>query len=95
MTITIPPEALEASARAIYDDGPPMVDEFDDPRSWDELDATERESYIDEARAAFLAMIEAWPNGGLHVPAGVLEPRKSFTLPAIILPLTEKPDDKA
>ena len=41
------------------------------------------------ARAAFVAMVEAWPNGNLHVPVGAGEPRKSFTLPALILPITE------
>ena len=43
--------------------------------------------------AAFVAMVEAWPNGGLHVPVGAGEPRKSFTLPALILPLMENPDE--
>ena len=42
---------------------------------------------------AIVAAINAWPNGGLHVPVGVGEPRKSFTLPALILPITESTND--
>lgn len=41
---------------------------------------------------AIAGAINAWPNGGLHVPVGVGEPRKSFTLPAFILPLQENPN---
>lgn len=40
----------------------------------------------DIARATFLAMLEAWP-GMIH--------GKYFAEPSIILPLTEKTDDKA
>lgn len=68
--IHIPPEALEAGARAIrefYSDAPIAI-----------CDGVAYKA----ARAAFLAMVKAWPNGNLHVPVGAGEPRKSFTLPA-------------
>ena len=54
-----------------------MADTDDAPEDW----------YV-EARAAFVAMVEAWPNGY------TTETREAW--PAeLILPLTEKQDDKA
>ena len=41
----------------------------------------------DALRAAFVAMVEAWP--GFHIGA------KATIAPYVILPLTENPDDKA
>ena len=88
MSIKIPPAALEAGARAMAKAGYDFAAiEITDPYTAD------ADYWNHTARAAFLAMIEAWPKGGLHVPVGAGEPRKSFTLPAIILPLTEKPND--
>ena len=72
-TITIPPEALEAGARAIGE----------------ETYVGNKETLRDAARAAFLAMLEAWP-GMAAYSAGTNGP-----YPYIILPLTEKTDDKA
>lgn len=77
MTITIPPAALEAGARAI------------DAR----VSEPGQCSYHDMARAAFLAMLEAWPG------MSQLQENDSASIremAALILPLTqEKPDDKA
>ena len=92
--ITIPPAALEAGARAIYLTFT-EVNIGDGEDHWERLLPQYRAEYRAQARAAFLAMIEAWPKGGIHVPVGAGEPRKSFTLPALILPLTENPDAEA
>ena len=75
--ITIPPAALEAGARAICEteNGPCEC-------LPDECGCTYWQAH---ARAAFLAMIEAWPEMAHRV----------LPYSALILPLTEKPDDKA
>ena len=78
--MNIPPAALEAGARALCNE---------QRLFWPDLTKDEHDIIRGEARAAFLAMVEAWPNGNLHVPVGAGEPRKSFTLPALILPITE------
>lgn len=72
--IHIPPAALEAGARAIGE----------------ETYISNKETQKDAARAAFVAMVEAWP--GMH-EWSFSDNRGTF--PALILPLTEKPDDKA
>ena len=69
--ITIPPAALEAGARAI-----------EKSLKTARITLESEDGYKPEARAAFLAMIGAWP-GMQH---------DNY---AIILPLTEKTDDKA
>ena len=77
--ITIPPEALEAGARAI-------AESLRTAR----LTTEAQDGYKPEACAAFRAMIEEWPMWTINttnVPGGYL--------PALILPLTENPDDKA
>ena len=78
MSITIPPAALEAGARAICEThcGPCRCYP-------DECGCVYFKAH---ARAAFLAMMGAWP-GMIH--------GKYFAEPSIILPLTEKTDDKA
>lgn len=96
--IHIPPAALEAGARAAHNQWRhECAVEADEPvenwREWDELDEWEQDSFRAQARAAFVAMVEAWPNGNLHVPVGAGQPRKSFTLPALILPLPQETRD--
>ena len=54
--ITIPPEALEAAAKVLH----AHAEIFDDV-PWDDLSANDQEAYMDEARAACLAMLNAWP----------------------------------
>lgn len=76
MKITIPPAALEAGARALADTyyrnctagRLTMADTDDVPEDW----------YV-EARAAFEAMVEAWPDMAHRV----------MPYAALILPLTE------
>ena len=91
----IPPAALEAGARAAHDQWRHQCAvEDDEPieyfRQWPDLDEAERFGWIEQARAAFLAMLEAWP-GLLPSPMAPL----TMWDPYIILPLTEKTDDKA
>ena len=71
--IHIPPAALEAGARAI-------AESLRTAR----LTLESEDGYKPEARAAFVAMVEAWE--GMY---------RTHSTPQIILPLTEKPDDKA
>lgn len=77
--IQIPREALEAAARAMCCTG-------------GECQMTKRtcKSYLLEldARKAISAGLKAWQNGDLHVPVPAGAPRKSFTLPAMILPVS-------
>ena len=49
MNITIPPAALEAGAISLHFGG------------WGEADEAEKAAYRETARAAFLAIVEAWP----------------------------------
>ena len=79
--ITIPPEALEAAARVLHD----HAEIFDD-LPWEDLSVADQNAYIEEARAACLAMLKAWPSmrNSQHV---------SFdgqTESAIILPLPQE-----
>ena len=69
--ITIPPAALEAGAKAI-------AESLRTAR----LTLESEDGYKPEARACFLAMVEAWPG---RAWAYEYEP------PAIILPLTQEP----
>jgi hypothetical protein len=54
--ITIPPEALEAAAKILH----AHAEIFDDV-PWEDLSDADQEAYMDEARAACLAMLNAWP----------------------------------
>ena len=77
--ITIPPEALEAGVRAmiVKDSGPEGSRLFE--IHWAEFSNTYRESL----RAAFLAMLNAWP-GGIINPG----------LCRLILPLPQEASDE-
>ena len=78
--ITIPPAALEAGARAIYL-AFTEVNIGDGEDRWDRLLPRYRAEYREQARAAFLAMLKAWP-GMATYSAGMNGP-----YPYIILPL--------
>lgn len=56
----IPPEALEAAAVVLM--GRLMMSREDAARLWAGLYEPEKEQFRREARAAFLAIVEAWPN---------------------------------
>ena len=75
--ITIPPAALEAGARTLCNE---------QRLFWHGLSTDARDIIRGEARAAFLAMIEAWP-----------EMRISWLASndgAIVLPLTQQASDE-
>ena len=80
MNITIPPAALEAGARAIYLTFT-EVNIGDGEDHWERLLPQYRAEYRAQARAACLAMIEAW-EGMQH---------DNYV---IILPLTEASDEQ-
>ena len=83
MSITIPPAALEAGARAICEThcGPCRCYP-------DECGCVYFKAH---ARAAFLAMMGAWPG----METGLFAKGERDNVLALILPLTEKTDDKA
>ena len=81
ITITIPPAALEAGARAI-------AESLRTAR----LTTEAQDGYKPEARAACLAMLTAWEGAKTVRDDGR---RQTYVLPALILPLTEQTDDKA
>lgn len=81
MTITIPPEALEAVARVLHDHG-----EIFDDLPWEDLSEDDQECYIEEARAALQAGLKAWP-GIIETEIKWKHPGDSITAPSLILPL--------
>ena len=84
--ITIPPEALEAAAKVLH-----YHAEIFDDLPWEDLSDTDQEAYIDEARAACLAMLKAWP-GMEHDPGALVT--ETYRDPGkIILPLTQENTD--
>ena len=86
--ITIPPEALEAAAKELYEVDT-YTDDDDDDIPWEELHMIDKEEYLDYARSACLAMLKAWPG------VAVQGTRPHFRDgPQIILPLTENTNDK-
>jgi hypothetical protein len=74
----IPDYVVEAAAKAIYEDYIALHSQPEWNPSWEELDnrmdATYREVYRHEARAAIAAALNAWPEShwvgdfGLHLP---------------------------
>lgn len=82
MSITISPAALEAGARRIYEtwrdrDSTQLLP------PWEWLVAQYRQTWLDQARAAFLAMIENWEGMSLHQQD--INAQYSY----FVLPLTE------
>lgn len=75
--IHIPPAALEAGRRELY---PHLLTENDDMAR-------------EIARAAFVAMVEAWP--GMNAKAATDHVMLLNSTPALILPLTENLDAEA
>lgn len=96
--ITIPPAALEAGARAAHNQWRhECAVEADEPvenwREWDEIDEWEQDSFRAQARAAFEAMVAAWP--GMHTHEWQRPWLGGMSGTDLILPLTENPDDKS
>ena len=82
--ITIPPEAVEAAAKELYEVDT-YTDDDDDDIPWEELHMIDKEEYLDYARSACLAMLKAWP-GMLGMTEG--EPGRESR--EIILPLPKE-----
>lgn len=80
--ITIPPEALEAAAMADFEAWRKYHHRTE---TWDDLLPEEQESYRVAARAACLAMLEAWPGMGT-----VATEDHTGIWPKIILPLPQE-----
>ena len=89
--ITIPPAALEAGARRIYEtwrdrDSTQLLP------PWECLVAQYRQTWLDQARAACLAMLTAWPGMKHYDEMRVFgEPH---SLARLILPLTQEASDE-
>ena len=84
--ITIPPAALEAGARAAHDlwrKQSSVGDDIAEYEQWDDLSRVYKDELRDQARAAFLAIVEAW-EGGLT----------DQSLGPIILPLYAAGEDR-
>ena len=82
----IPDEVVEAGAMVLHD----HVEIFDD-LPWDDLSAADQEAYLDEARAAFLAMLGAWPGMSQLAENDSASIRE---MAALILPLTQQASDE-
>jgi len=82
--ITIPPEVVEAAAIAIYISVYPAPDYF----SWAETPEYTRRIYINHARAAIVAALNAWEGAKTLRDDGR---RQTYAIPAIILPLPQEP----
>lgn len=90
--ITIPPEAVEAGARAAHDLWRMQASAGDDIaeyEQWDDLSRFYKDELRDQARAAIRAALKAWPN------QHVVEDDVVYILNALTLPLTEKPNAEA
>lgn len=87
MNIHIPPAALEAGALATLEELDAIAGLIGATRVDGELSPEQQEFFRRIARAAFLAMIEAWP-GMATYSAGINGP-----YPYLILPLTETQED--
>jgi hypothetical protein len=82
--VKIPPAALEAGARA-------FIERRVDACVWVHLSDESKRGYQEEMRAAFLAMLEAWPNAKTLRDDGR---RQTYIVPALILPLPQEASDE-
>lgn len=78
---SIPPEALEAGAKALCNE---------QRLFWPDLTKDEHDIIRGEARAAFLAIVEAWPGMHLGAPWVIGVPNAT----SIILPLPTEASDE-
>ena len=86
--ITIPPEAVEAAARAVHDIDRKIVG-YDEYPPWEELSPRDQRWRTHRALAAIRAALAAWPGMG---PICTDQPIGDWCdkLPAIILPLPQE-----
>lgn len=88
--ITIPAAALEAGARAVHTIDRKIAGEDHWP-AWEELSPLDQHRRLHRARAAFLAMLEAWPG------MSQLQENDSASIremAALILPLPAEASDE-
>lgn len=69
----IPPEVMEAAARAVYETWCAVNGVTETSLPWSEIDDEEREACFAEARAAIAAALAAWPDSIL-MPAELILP---------------------
>ena len=83
----IPPEAVEAAAKAIYHAWCAFHGVTKTSMPWEDIDDEERQACIAEARASIVAAINAWPGmeGAWY---------EGNTATAIILPLPQEASDE-
>ena len=81
--ITIPPEAVEAAARAVHDIDRKIVG-YDECPPWEELSPRDQRWRTHRATAAIRAALAAWPD------ATILE---TVPLMSILLPLPQEKTD--
>lgn len=83
MNITIPPAVEEAGGKFIFDSDPETV------IPWHMLSDAGQTTYRARARAAFEAMVRAWP--GMQIGGGFILDKHFHD---IILPLTQEASDE-
>ena len=88
--ITIPPEAVEAAARAICETFRAAMNMPNEPE-WDASNPTLKDAYRNEARAALRAGIAAWP-GSYSLAEN--DSAVIRDVAAIILPLPQEASDE-
>ena len=85
--IVIPPEALEAAARAAYETPIPGASSWGE-KPWEEVDGMLREYFVWQASAAIAAAIAAWP--GMRIMVDIDTGDDS----ALKLPLPQEASDE-
>lgn len=78
--ITIPPEAVEAAAKALYEAWCKVHGVEDTSMPWGDIDDEERDACFAEAIAALRAGIATWP-GMWHIKAVDFEGKVILPLP--------------
>lgn len=91
--IKIPPAALEAGALATLEELDAIAGMIGATRVEGELTPEQQEFFRQIARAAFVAIVEAWP--GMHTHEWQRPWLGGMSGIDLILPLTENPDDKS
>ena len=89
----IPPEVVEAAAKAIYEAWCAVHGVTKTSMPWEEIDDEERQACIAEAIASIAAALNSWP-GSEYVYRQPHRRAVSYSSPAIILPLPQEASDE-
>jgi hypothetical protein len=92
LNITIPPEALEAAARAVHDIDRRIAGEDQWP-AWEDISPVDKQRRLHRAHAACLAMLNNWL-GMREEGVGVGDGVTTYEWLILPLPLTEPSDAK-